>query len=71
MRRLLKAANAALLATTLAMVLSVLVAYPWAESFSLGTQIVAHIGTLLFAVGIKISYVARLTALKALGLPVH
>jgi hypothetical protein len=71
MQILLRFSNGALLGFTLALGLSVLIAYPWATHFSMGVQIAAHIGTLLFAVGIKISYVARLTALKNLGLPVN
>lgn len=34
-------------------------------------QVLAHIGTLLFAVGIKIAYIVRLVFLSRLGRPVH
>ncbi len=34
-------------------------------------QIAAHIGTLIFAVGVKVAYVARLVFLSRLGRPVH
>ncbi|MFE8072456.1 hypothetical protein QQM79_15465 [Marinobacteraceae bacterium S3BR75-40.1] len=71
MRKLLHISNAALAGFVLALGLSILIAYPWANHFSMPVQIGAHIATLVLAVGIKVSYVARLTALKNLGLPVN
>ena len=53
------------------LILTVLLAYPYAEVISMPWQILAHIGTLLFAVGIKVAYVARLVFLSRLGRPVH
>lgn len=71
MDRVLGMANTALLVSLIALVLTILVAYPFAQHFTLPLQIAAHIGTLLFATGIKIAYVTRLVALRALGRPVH
>ncbi|WP_262492642.1 hypothetical protein [Marinobacter sp. AL4B] len=67
----LAVANNSILASIGGLVLTILVAYPLANAFSLGIQVMAHIGTLFFAVGVKVSYVARLTFLSKLGRPVH
>jgi len=64
-------ANAAVLASLGGLLLTVLLAYPLAEALALPFQIAAHMGTLLFAAGIKIAYVARLTFLSKLGRPMH
>lgn len=64
-------ANSALLLSVLGLLTTVLLAYPFASLLSMGWQVLAHIWTLLFAVGIKISYVARLVCLSRLGRPVH
>lgn len=71
MEKILKCANAALLGCFLATVVTVVLAYPLAGALSMPVQIGAHIGTLLFATGVKISYVVRLVSLKSLGRPVH
>lgn len=69
--RWLAFANNALVLSVALLCLSILMAYPLAGQFAMPVQVGAHIGTLLFAVGIKIAYVARLTFLKRLGRPVH
>lgn len=71
MEKTLKCANAALLGFFLATVVAVVLAYPLVGALPMPAQIGAHIGTLLFATGIKISYVVRLVSLKSLGRPVH
>lgn len=71
MEKLLEFANGALLASAVGLVATILLAYPFASSLPIAGQVVAHIGTLIFATGIKISYVARLVSLKQLGRPVH
>ena len=48
-------------------VLSVEVCYVFADQFSLMTQVVAHISTLLFATLIKFGYIMRCIALKGFG----
>ncbi|WP_257900218.1 hypothetical protein [Marinobacter sp. F4206] len=63
--------NSALVWSAVGLVVTILLAYPFAYAVSLPWQILAHIGTLLFAVGIKIAYVARLVFLSRLGRPVH
>ena len=71
MEKLLAFSNGALLMSVIGLLVTVLLAYPFADSLSMVLQILAHIGTLLFAVGIKLAYVARLVSLKQLGRPVH
>lgn len=71
MDRLLAYANSALVWSAVGLLVTILLAYPFAGAVSLPWQILAHIGTLLFAVGIKIAYVARLVFLSRLGRPVH
>lgn len=71
MENLLFRANSAIVWSLLGLVLTILVAYPLAQYFSMAVQILAHVGTLLFAVGIKVAYVARLVFLSRLGRPVH
>lgn len=71
MERALGFSNTALLLAAIALVISVLVAYPYASHFSMEIQIAAHIGTLLLATVIKLSYVLRLVSLRALGRPIH
>ncbi|NMT62034.1 hypothetical protein [Marinobacter orientalis] len=71
MEKLLGFSNSALLASTGGLLVTILLAYPFASVLPMAGQIVAHIGTLLFATGIKVSYVARLVSLKQLGRPVH
>jgi len=64
-------ANGSILASFVGLLITVLLAYPLAAGLTLAVQIAAHMGTLLFAVGVKIAYVARLTFLSKLGRPVH
>lgn len=65
------AANRTLGLSVVGLLVTVLMAYPMADSLAMPIQIAAHIGTLLFAVGVKIAYVARLVFLSKLGRPVH
>lgn len=53
--------NGILLASGLGIVLTVLVAYSFAEYFPIPIQIVAHIGTLLFAGTLKLGYIVQLS----------
>ncbi|MFA0226822.1 hypothetical protein AB4483_22445 [Vibrio splendidus] len=68
---LLSVSNFSLATTTLLMLLSIIVAYPMADHFSLPIQIVAHISTILVAALLKISYVGRCLAQYNLGLEVR
>lgn len=63
--------NATIVVSVLGLLLTVLLAYPLASALALPVQIAAHMGTLLFAVGVKVAYVARLAFLSKLGRPVH
>lgn len=67
----LRMANSALAVCVLALVGTLVLAYPLAGELPMAVQIAAHIGTLLFATGIKVAYILRLVSLKALGRPVH
>ena len=49
-----------LAASTAAMALSILIAYPLAQFFSLGAQVVAHIVMMVAAIPMKFGYVACL-----------
>lgn len=71
LERLLKYANSVLLLSVIAVVVTVLMAYPLAELLPMPAQIGAHIATLLFATTLKLSYVTRLVSLYHLGRPVH
>jgi len=71
MEKLLFRANSAMVWSLLGLIATILMAYPLAGRFPMMIQVLAHVGTLLFAVGIKISYVARLVFLSRLGRPVH
>ncbi|MFS1491016.1 hypothetical protein BCT96_006840 [Vibrio splendidus] len=68
---LLSVSNVTLAITALLMLLSIIVAYPMADHFSLPIQIVAHISTILVAALLKISYVGRCLAQYNLGLEVR
>jgi len=70
MESILKFSNWALFVTFFAFCVSIFVAYPWASEYSLQVQVFAHIGSVLFPVGVKAAYVVRLTALKNLRRPV-
>ena len=64
-------ANSTLGLSVLGLMVTILLAYPLAGALALSVQNAAHIGTLVFAVGIKVAYVARLVFLSRLGRPVH
>lgn len=64
-------ANRTMGLSALGLLVTILLAYPLADMLALSVQIAAHIGALLFAVGIKVAYVARLVFLSRLGRPVH
>ncbi|MDN3617684.1 MAG: hypothetical protein ACPG5L_00980 [Vibrio gallaecicus] len=68
---LLSVSNIALLLTATLMLVSVIMAYPLADKFSLPVQIAAHISTILIAAFLKISYVTRCLAQYNLGLEVR
>ncbi|MFA0325220.1 hypothetical protein AB4519_12495 [Vibrio splendidus] len=68
---LLSVSNFSLATTALLMLISIIVAYPMADHFSLPIQIVAHISTILVAALLKISYVSRCLAQYNLGLEVR
>ncbi len=69
--KLLKYSNFSLLVCLLGVVVTVLLAYPMADMLTLPAQIAAHIGTVIFAALLKVSYVTRLVSLRNLGRPVH
>lgn len=71
MDRLLNLSNLALVFCLLALLVTLVMAYPLADLLPMPGQIAMHIGTLIFATGLKVSYIARLVSLKALGRPVH
>ena len=71
MEKMLFRANSAIVWSVLGLLVSVILAYPLAGWLPMVLQILAHIGTLLFAVGIKIAYIVRLVFLSRLGRPVH
>ena len=68
---LLYVSNFSLAITALLMLLSIIVAYPMADHFSLPIQVVAHISTILVAALLKSSYVGRCLAQYNLGLEVR
>ncbi|MGF1752117.1 hypothetical protein L4C33_00760 [Vibrio makurazakiensis] len=70
-KTLLSVSNALLLFTVILMIVSIIIAYPLADKFSLGTQIAAHISTILIAALLKISYVTRCLAQYNLGMEVR
>ncbi|EEX31371.1 MULTISPECIES: hypothetical protein [Vibrio] len=69
-KTLLTVSNIGLVVTFLALVVSVLISYPYANSFSLNAQIAAHISTIVIAAFLKVSYVTRCLAQYNLGLEV-
>lgn len=71
MNRVLNWSNTALLVFALALLGSVVMAYPLADNFPMAAQIAAHIAVLLFATGIKLAYIGRIVSLRALNRPVH
>lgn len=50
---------------------TVVLAYGFYQGLSLGAQISAHVALVLIATVLKLSYIARLVALKQLGRPLH
>jgi len=64
---LLTYANSALVISTLLMILTILLSYPFADLLSMQLQIVAHISTIIAATVVKISYVLRCVSLNGLG----
>ncbi|WP_261904662.1 hypothetical protein [Vibrio fortis] len=70
-KTLLSVSNAGLIITTLLMLVSIIIAYPLADSFSLAAQIAAHIGTIVIAALLKVSYVGRCLAQYNLGMEVR
>lgn len=64
---LLTYANSALVISTLLMIVTVLLSYPFADLLTLQLQIVAHISTIIAATVLKISYVLRCISLNGLG----
>jgi len=68
---LLSVSNVVLLFTTLLMIVSIIIAYPLADQFSLPIQIAAHISTILIAALLKVSYVTRCLAQYNLGMEVR
>ncbi|NMR27409.1 hypothetical protein HH219_18025 [Pseudoalteromonas sp. NEC-BIFX-2020_015] len=65
--RLLTGANVALGVSTVFMLVTVLLSYPYAHYLPMTLQIVAHISTILAATVLKVSYVLRCVALNGLG----
>ncbi|MFM2589753.1 hypothetical protein [Vibrio sp. TBV020] len=70
-KQLLSYSNIALIVTMLALIVSVLISYPYADSFSLYQQVAAHISTIVIAALLKVSYVARCLAQYNLGVEVR
>jgi hypothetical protein len=70
-KKVLFYANAALLLTFVAMIGSIMISYPYADHFSLGVQMTAHVSILIIAGLLKVSYVVRCCAQHELGLEVR
>lgn len=70
-KRLLNVSNIVLVVTTVAMLISILMSYPYAEHFSLPVQVAAHISTIVIAAFLKVSYVTRCLAQYNLGMQVR
>lgn len=66
-RRILTAGRRTMLLAGLGMILSTLIAYPFAEHFSLAIQIAGHLTLPISAAFFKLGYVVRLAAHHALG----
>ncbi|MBH9578687.1 hypothetical protein [Inhella proteolytica] len=60
--QILQTANRTLAVSALALLLSVLAAYPFAEHFSMGLQVTAHLAITVAAGFFKLGYVVRLAA---------
>ncbi|WP_165736131.1 hypothetical protein [Pseudoalteromonas sp. C8] len=61
------AANTALAVSLVCITASILISYPFAEHFSMTVQVSAHIGTIVIAAILKVSYVLRCVAQHGLG----
>ncbi|KAA1149896.1 hypothetical protein EU510_18975 [Pseudoalteromonas sp. FUC4] len=61
------AANTALAVSLVCITVSILISYPFAEYFSMAVQVSAHIGTIVIAAILKVSYVLRCVAQHGLG----
>ncbi|MCZ4294655.1 hypothetical protein [Vibrio sinaloensis] len=70
-KKLLTFSNVALTLTFVALILSVLISYPYADHFTLSEQIAAHISTIVIAALLKVSYVTRCLAQYNLGMEVR
>ena len=70
-KTLLAVSNIGLAITCLALVVSVIIAYPYADTFSIEVQIAAHISTIIITAFLKVSYVTRCLAQYNLGLEVR
>lgn len=66
-RRYLGIGRMAMGLSALGMAVSAAVAYPYADSFSLGTQVAAHLALPVSAAFFKLGYVVRLAAHHAMG----
>ena len=65
--RLKNMSNLALAVTLVGFVVSVLIAYPYAEYFQLSTQIASHIFTILLAAVFKVACIVRMIALQGIN----
>jgi hypothetical protein len=65
-RRYLGIGRTAMALSALGMAASAAVAYPFAENFSLGTQVAAHLALPVSAAFFKLGYVVRLAAHHAM-----
>ncbi len=68
--KLLHIAHAGMLVSLLLSSGALSMAYVFAHSLGLGTQVASHIALIVFPAFFKLSYVLRLSALKQLGRPV-
>jgi len=65
-QRYLRLSSTTLLTSTCALIASVLIAYPYAQRFGLGTQIAAHLAIPVSAGFFKLGYVLRLAAAESI-----
>lgn len=65
-QRHLRLSSTTLLASACALITCVLIAYPYAQRFCLGTQIAAHLAIPVSAGFFKLGYVIRLAAAEAI-----
>lgn len=69
--KLLKLSHIGMLTSLLLSCVAVALAYFFYQGLSLGAQVAAHVSLIVLPAMLKISYVARLTALRQLGRPIH